>query len=86
MIVDLVADRDCKTRGYVFLGVLVTSSSRAEVAISEVPFFGVPEITLCLFAAVLCCVCWSTNEIEKGSRGFSSCRKKLNAGKEYLGD
>ena len=32
-----------------------------------------------------CRVCRLTGEIEKGSRGFSSCRKKLNAENEYFG-
>ena len=39
----------------------------------------------CLPVGGSCRVCRLTDEMEKGSRGFSSCRKKLNAENEYFG-
>ena len=39
----------------------------------------------CLLVGGSCRVCRLTDEIEKGNRGFSSCRKKLNAENEYFG-
>ena len=42
------------------------------------------EKVLCLLAEVSGRAHWSADEIEKGSRGISPFRRKVNAGNEYL--